>query len=510
MSQPSGPALVAAAADADPVTLLITAWLSTRRSANTRAAYARDIGIAPPRRPGRAPSWLDWCQQHGVHPVSGVTALHVTQYARQLHDAGLSPASTARKLAAISSWYGWLARRGHITASPAAGIARPRPGPPTSPAPALTPDQALALMHAADTAPGPQRARTAALISVLLYTSARVSEVTGADVADLGTSGGRRVLWVTRANSRRQGLPLPGPAASRIDAYLAGRAEQALDQALFATRTGRRLFAADIRQTVSRIATQAGLPADQARHLGPRMIRRSFTTLYLQASESLRGLHSSSTEHSGPLATTRRYQQARHTLASHARPATPQPHKLTARPHPGDQARDPDPGQRPQSRPHCGARPRRAARQDPPRLSSPNGRHAGGRHAGAGSIPGSIPVGPYLDLGGPGERMPGRYLDRRVQIGAVDDGIAADLLFRLRERAVGDQQFAVSHLHDRGFRRRAECAAAKQNPALGHLFHPRLDGDHHGRIVFCRRLAGLVDPEHQHALHGLRCPLRPG
>src|SRR5690242_12056715 len=137
-SQPSGPALADEAADTDPVTLMVTAWLSARRSENTRAAYARDIGITPQRRPSRAPSWLAWCGQQGVHPVTGVTVLHVTRYARQLETAGLSPASAARKLAAISSWYAWLARRGHISASPAAspaaGIARPRPGPHTPPA----------------------------------------------------------------------------------------------------------------------------------------------------------------------------------------------------------------------------------------------------------------------------------------------------------------------------------------------------------------------------------------
>ena len=170
-SQSSGPALVAAAAEGEPVTLLVTAWLSTRRSQNTRAAYARDIGITPQQRPCRAPSWLTWCQQQQVHPVTGVTAMHVARYARQLDNTGLSPASAARKLAAISSWYAWLARRAHITASPAAGIARPRPAPHTPPVPALTQDQALALIHAADTAPGPQRARTAALTAVLLLTS---------------------------------------------------------------------------------------------------------------------------------------------------------------------------------------------------------------------------------------------------------------------------------------------------------------------------------------------------
>jgi len=272
-----GAALVAEAADADPVTRLVLGWLAGKRSENTRTAYARDIGITPRRRAGHAPSWLAWCRAEGVHPVTGVTGLHVALYARHLAAAELSPASAARKLTAVSGWYAWLARRGHISASPAAGVARPRPGPRTPPAPALTSAQVLALINAADTAPGSQRARTAALTAVLLYAGARLSEVTGADVADLGTSDGRRVLWVTRAGGRRQALPLPGPAASRIDAYLAGRAGQAPGQALFATRSGRRLFPADVRRTLHRLAARAGLPADQARHLGPRMIRRSAT-----------------------------------------------------------------------------------------------------------------------------------------------------------------------------------------------------------------------------------------
>ena len=255
-----GPALVTASADADPVTLLVLGWLAAKRSENTRTAYARDIGITPQRRASRAPSWLAWCQEQGVHPVTGVTGLHVARYARQLDTAGLSPASAARKLAAVSGWYAWLAQRGHIAASPAAGIARPRADPGSSPTPALTRDQALALIHAADTAPGPQRARTAALVAVLLFTGARVSEVIGADVGDLGTERGHRVLRVTRANGQRQSLALPGPAASRIDAYLAGRPGLTGVPVLFATRTGGRLFAADVWQAVRRLATRADLP----------------------------------------------------------------------------------------------------------------------------------------------------------------------------------------------------------------------------------------------------------
>ena len=87
-THPPGPALVTASADADPVTLLVLGWLAAKRSENTRTAYARDIGITPQRRASRAPSWLAWCQEQGVHPVTGVTGLHVARYARQLDAAG--------------------------------------------------------------------------------------------------------------------------------------------------------------------------------------------------------------------------------------------------------------------------------------------------------------------------------------------------------------------------------------------------------------------------------------
>ena len=94
-THPPGPALVTAAADADPVTLLVLGWLAAKQAQNTRTGYARDIGITPQRRASRAPSWLAWCREQAVHPVTGVTGLHVARYARQLDTAGLSPATTA-------------------------------------------------------------------------------------------------------------------------------------------------------------------------------------------------------------------------------------------------------------------------------------------------------------------------------------------------------------------------------------------------------------------------------
>lgn len=369
-SPQAGPALGLAAADAEPVTLLVLGWLAAKRSENTRTAYARDIGITPRPRVSRVPPWLTWCQEQGVHPVTGVTGLHVTRYARQLDAAGLSAASVARKLAAVSGWYAWLAWRGHITASPAAGIPRPKAGPHTRPAVTLTPGQALGLVHAADTAPGPQRARTAALAATLLFTGARVSEVLGADVEDLGIDQGHRVLWVTGASGRRRALTLPGPAAARIDAYLAGRPASTGVPALFATRTGERLFAADVSRVMHRLATRAGLPGDLASHLGPRVLRHTFATLYLDAGASLRDLQGAM-GYASPR-TTRRYERARPTpvidlaLPQQRHRTLPPPTGLLPQP----QDHDPGSGSSLPGRPHCRARrPRHPAGSTPPRLS---------------------------------------------------------------------------------------------------------------------------------------------
>src|SRR5260221_12263535 len=128
----------------DPVTRLALGWLAGKRSEHTRQAYARDLGIVPQQRAARAPSWLAWCRAVDVDPVIGVTEDHVTLYARTLDAAGLSSSSAARKLSAVSGWYSWLARRGHIAASPAANITRPAVDADTSSTPGLTREQAVA------------------------------------------------------------------------------------------------------------------------------------------------------------------------------------------------------------------------------------------------------------------------------------------------------------------------------------------------------------------------------
>jgi len=301
------------AAEPDRVRTLALSWLATKRSVHTRRAYGGDLS-----------EWIGWCRSRGTDPLGAGEAV-LAGWARSMDGGPLAASTVARRLSCVSSWYAWLVRGGHATANPAVYLDRPSGDRDSSSTPGMTRDQALALLAAADRARGPQQARTSALIAVLLLTGARISEVTGADVADLATDRGHRVLWVTRKGGRRQALVIPGPAVERLDRYLAACDDLASlpavpgqpggrrpRRALFATRTGARLFPADVWHLIRRLGQAAGLPADLVSRIGPHALRHSFATLYLDAGGSLRDLQDAM-GHADPR-TTRRYDRARHSL----------------------------------------------------------------------------------------------------------------------------------------------------------------------------------------------------
>src|SRR5215218_8217829 len=82
------------------------AWLRNRRlSEHTRRAYQRDVA-----------AWLRWCTDHGTDPLTA-SFLHVNAYARELESIvdgrsgrPMSPATMARRLSGVSSWYDFLVR----------------------------------------------------------------------------------------------------------------------------------------------------------------------------------------------------------------------------------------------------------------------------------------------------------------------------------------------------------------------------------------------------------------
>lgn len=314
----------------DEVMRLVYGWLADQDSPHTRTAYARDLaGITQAPKTGRrqprampVPCWLDWCAAAGAGPLA-VTPDHVALYARTLEASGLAHTTRARKLSAVSSWYTHLVQRDVIAASPAK-IKRPKVDRDTRVSPGLTRQQAQALMAAADGDPGPQQARTSALMATLLLTGARVSEAVTADTDDLGIDYGHRVLWVTRKGGKRQPLALPGPAAGRIDAYLAsrpalapvpvlpGQAGLSRHPLLFATESGKRIAQPDVWKLIRRLGRRAGFPPELVAHIGPHSLRATFITLSLDAGAPLRDVQDAAGHMSAD--TTRGYDRSRHNL----------------------------------------------------------------------------------------------------------------------------------------------------------------------------------------------------
>ena len=296
----------------DAVTALVLAWLATKRAVNTRRAYGRDIA-----------GWLEWLAGRGTAPLdAGET--DAALWARALEAQKLAAPTVARKLSAVAGWYTWLVRHGHVTVNPFAYLDRPRVDADVSMTPGLTRDQALALLEAADTAAGPQKLRTAALVSVFTLTGCRVDEALSATVADLGTDRGHQVLTVRRKGGKVAHLVVPAPAWHRVSVYLAarpdiehlpalpGQVSAAGAQPLFATSSGAAMGGDDVRRMLAGLGKRAGLPPDLIRKLGPHVLRHAFATLALDAGVSLRDLQDAM-GHADPR-TTRRYDRARYSL----------------------------------------------------------------------------------------------------------------------------------------------------------------------------------------------------
>jgi integrase/recombinase XerD len=280
-----GPAPLAAG---DSLTRLIAAWLLSVGSDHTRRAYRADLA-----------QWSAWLADHDV-PLLAATRGHVDAFSAELGALGAAPATIARKVAAISSFYGYAAEEDVIPANPAARARRPAIDPDYSPTHGLDVGEARALIAAAD-ADSP---RSSAIVRELLETGMRVSELAAQHVEDLGTERGHRYTTVTRKGGRRQKLPLPPTAAHAVDAVTAGRAAGSV----IVTRTGKPMAPSEIYRTVCRLARAAGI----TKTITPHSLRHAYATLALDAGVPLRDVQTD-LGHRDPR-TTRRYDRARERL----------------------------------------------------------------------------------------------------------------------------------------------------------------------------------------------------
>jgi integrase/recombinase XerD len=257
---------------------------------HTAAAYRRDLA-----------HWTAWCARRGLAPLE-VRRADVQRYVGELAGAELSPSTISRRLSALAGAYGWAVAEDVLQRSPVAHVRRPYVSQDSQ---TLGLDQGeLERLVGAARAAGTLEL---ALVLVLGGNGLRVSEACAADVRDLASVHGRRVLHIVRKRGKQAVAPLAPATAAAVDAHVAGRRSGPL----FITAEGVRLDRYRARRIIIRLARAAELPPGLTAH----SLRHTFVTLARQAGVPLEDVQDAA-GHADPR-TTRRYDRARHALESH-------------------------------------------------------------------------------------------------------------------------------------------------------------------------------------------------
>lgn len=233
----------------------------------------------------------------------------IREYLGRLYSARAKPATIARKLAALRSFYRYACREGMVKENPAKLVSSPKL-PQTLPA-VMTTEETNRLIDAvgADNWPGknpdPLLLLRDRLIFELLYGSGlRVSELVGLSFEQVHRSTG--MLLVRGKGKKERTVPFGSKAAEALDQYLRERSLRFPDgtpdaEAVLVNARGKRLTARSAHRIVQRYARL--LSGDPTLH--PHSLRHAFATHLLGEGADLRAIqellgHSS-------LSTTQKY-----------------------------------------------------------------------------------------------------------------------------------------------------------------------------------------------------------
>jgi integrase/recombinase XerD len=261
--------------------------LSAERGAaeNTRAAYTRDLD-----------DFLAFLARQRKKRLVAAGAADISAYLRAGAEAGLAPASRARRLSAIRQLFKFLAAERDVPEDPASRLSGPKRGRPLPRT--LSPAEVDRLIETArrriDGARGRERVRALrlhALIEMLYATGMRVSELVTLPRSVLAGDG--RVLLVKGKGGRERIVPLNAPARAALDRYLNvgfddGVAPMVKTRWLFASRGAEgHLTRQRLAQELKALAAEAGL--DPGR-VSPHVLRHAFASHLLDRGADLRSV----------------------------------------------------------------------------------------------------------------------------------------------------------------------------------------------------------------------------
>jgi integrase/recombinase XerC len=228
-----------------------------------------------------------------------------------LLQGGLAKSSTARALAAIRSWYKWLAKMGYVEKNPARLVSTPKLPKHLPRVPTIEQmNRAANGLNDQKESTWPERERV--LFELLYGCGIRNAELCGIDLADIHWAN--EAILVRGKGRKERYVPLGDAAARAIRAYLPLRearlkAAQCSTPALLISarvKAGKvevRLTTRSVGRLIKQLAIAQGMPAETH----PHTLRHAFGTHMLEEGADLRAIQELLGHER--LATTERYTQ---------------------------------------------------------------------------------------------------------------------------------------------------------------------------------------------------------
>ena len=218
---------------------------------------------------------------------SKVDLVILNQYITDLREKrGYRDTTTARKIAAIKSFFGYLMAEGHISDDPTESLGSPRIG--RSLPKFLTEDDVTSLLDVAGKAGTPESKRDATILELLYATGLSVSELVSLDISDIDFEESFILCRSGKAEKQRRVFLYP-KAVEELKQYLQIARITLLGSnktqiALFVNHRGERLT----RQWIWNILKICSKKANIDEGITPHTLRHSFATHLLQSGASLR------------------------------------------------------------------------------------------------------------------------------------------------------------------------------------------------------------------------------
>ncbi len=257
-------------------------WLGAERrsSPHTLEAYGADLA-----------GFLGFLTNHlGAEPdlasLAGLQAADIRAWLAALASHGAGNATRARHLAAVRTFFRWLARRHGIDNAALRLIVSPRAKRPLPRA--LSRDAARAAAEeVSEVSHSVQlQARDEALFTLLYGCGLRIAEALALNVRDAPLPGSVDALRVIGKGAKTRVVPVLPAVRASIAAWLALHPAREPDAPLFVGARGGRLNAGVAQRTLRTFRRQRGLPE----HATPHALRHSFATHLLEGGADLRSI----------------------------------------------------------------------------------------------------------------------------------------------------------------------------------------------------------------------------